>query len=203
MVEVIKNIVAIGTFVVSVMSYFTVYRYSARMTAASFTYWSQLRIRLIRINTMLREEYLNNMYQPEEIRDFNGDLPSDFELSEFYKLLTECEEYIRHTTQDQLPAYTGWSDDMKNLQKFISDAICNDIREPQKYYITCSEEEPKTPKEYFELVRPSIERIILGIDMEQRRIENRIFIFRDLPQKFKKFRKSIHYKICKETNSGE
>ena len=179
MAEAAETVVIVATFIISLLSFLTVQRYSTRMITASFTFWSQFRLMVIQMHKYLTSDktLINNLYSPEAIRNWDDKPPSDKELKEFYEIIVKTMKYLEKMP-DQLPAYKGWSDDMNIIQAFLSDVKLCDIKDPKGRFIFDENSSKKERDEYVMNICEAMKSMETGIIKEQERIEKKLFFFR-------------------------
>lgn len=100
-----------------------------KQNAASFTFWSQLLVRLIRIKSHLMSDSkcLYYLYSPEARSSWSGVLaPNPSEFSSLKEMVAETLSFLQGA-DDQMPPYSGWTDDYKKLLDFFTDIIIYDI----------------------------------------------------------------------------
>lgn len=100
-----------------------------KQSEASFTFWSQLRIRLFRICGHIKsnDQCLYYLYAPEARSDWDAILAPD--PDKFRSLKDTVEEALTflQNAKDQIPPYSGWTDDYTELLGHLTDIIVYDI----------------------------------------------------------------------------
>ena len=103
-----------------------------KQNAASFTFWSKLRVRLIQIHRHLQvnDNCLYYLYSPIVSSRWDAILAPDPE--EFHSLKDVVDETLTFLqgADDQMPPYFGWTDDYTKLIESLTDIIVFDICEP-------------------------------------------------------------------------
>lgn len=100
-----------------------------KQKAASFTFWSQIYIRLVKISSYIKSNpnCLFYWYSSTARAEWHGILAPA--LNEFLPLKTMVEETLSflQKAEDQMPAYYGWTNDYSNLLNNFTDIIVYDI----------------------------------------------------------------------------
>lgn len=100
-----------------------------KQNAASFTFWSQMYIRLIRINSYLKS---NNKcffywYSPSARAEWQAILaPNPEEISQLRIMVEETLTFLQEAN-DQMPPYNGWTNDYAKLLGYFADMVVYDI----------------------------------------------------------------------------
>lgn len=147
-------------------------------SAASFTFWSQLRIRLIKIHShlMANDMCLYYLYDPLVSRQWDGVLAPKSET--FRSLRDAVDETLifLQGAKDQMPAYPGWTKEYTELLEYLTDIVAYDICESTAKF------------KYKEMVEFSnlsvlrsnicnlIESICMKIEARQLSIENKLTV---------------------------
>ncbi len=137
--------------------------------SATFTFWSQLKIRLISIKTRLEadKEILANIYY----NDTENLLPQKERIVELKREIQNTLDFIKNTP-DQMPAYRGWSKDYMELIALFEDCIVYDICEGNAHFKRLTEGSDKM--DYQKEMSCIIEKIITEIDNRQKKVEKKI-----------------------------
>lgn len=149
-----------------------------KQNAASFTFWSQLRVRLIKVHghLMANDMCLFYLFDPTVCEGWDGVLAPDPEI--FRSLRDTVEETLNFLqgADDQMPPYPGWTNEYTELLGYLTDIVAFDICNPKakfKYMETV---------EYGDLlglrnkVCNLIESISTKIEAKQVFIENKLTI---------------------------
>lgn len=100
-----------------------------KQSAASFTFWSQLRIRLIRIRGYIKsnDQCLYYLYGPKARNNWDAILaPSPMEFRSLKDAVEEILTFLQ-SAEDQIPPYLGWTDNYTNLLDYLTDIVIFDI----------------------------------------------------------------------------
>ncbi len=100
-----------------------------KQSAASFTFWSQLRIRLIKIRGYLKsnDQCLYYLYSPGVRNKWDAILaPSPMEFTSLKDAVEETLIFLQ-SAEDQIPPYPGWTDNYTNLLYYLTDIVIFDI----------------------------------------------------------------------------
>lgn len=128
--DLIEAIIAIigGVFAISGIKALRSMR--EKKAAATFSYWSQLLIRLKQVRNRLSNNpsLINSLYSSScKMTWANTGAPcSTDELKSFKALAEQTLEFLK-TAQDQMPAYPGWTKDLGEISTFLDDLIMYDI----------------------------------------------------------------------------
>lgn len=138
--------------------------------SATFTFWSQLKIRLIPIKARLEadNDILSNIYNDDDDESLH---PKKDRITELKTDIQNTLEYIKNTP-DQMPAYRGWSVDYAKLILLLEDCLVYDIENGESYFKNIIHD--STNKNYQEEICKTIDKIICGIDERQKKIEKKI-----------------------------
>lgn len=100
-----------------------------KQRAASFTFWSQVRIRLIRIHGHLvaNDKCLYYLYDPVVSRQWDGILAPPPETFRSLKDMVEETLNFLQGADDQMPPYLGWTEEYTKLLEYLSDIVAFDI----------------------------------------------------------------------------
>lgn len=149
-----------------------------KQRAASFTFWSQLRVRLIKIHSHLRanDMCLYYLYDPSVCRQWDGVLAPEPEI--FRSLRDAVDETLDFLqgADDQMPPYSGWTSEYTRLLEYFTDIIAFDICESSAKF------KYKEKAEYSDLSKLQnklcelIESICAKIESKQLFIERKLTI---------------------------
>lgn len=149
-----------------------------KQSAASFTFWSQLRIRLIKVQShlMAEDNCLYYLYDPEVSKGWKDTLAPNPESFRFLRNVIEETLNFLQGADDQMPPYPGWTNDYTNLLEYFTDIIAYDICDSKaKFKYT-------NPVEYSDLTESRnnicrlIESICTQIKSKQLSIEKKLTI---------------------------
>ena len=100
-----------------------------KQKAASFTFWSHLYIRLVKISSYIKSSpnCLYYWYSPTVRNGWHGILAPAQDESDQLKTMVEETLSFLEKAEDQMPAYCGWTDDYTNLLHNFTDIIVYDI----------------------------------------------------------------------------
>lgn len=177
-IDVISNLVSIFVGVVTGVSLIIGLRYvksfKDKTTTATFTFWSQISIRLHEISLLLNSNntLIDNLYSTISRTDWE-ELGRSEDIKLFKEKIEAVIEYIEKTP-DQMPAYIGWTDDYVKLTDFLYDMIIYDICDPDKSF---KFEELKTKEDrsnYCNEMCQLMNRICDKIHTRQKDIEKKI-----------------------------
>ncbi|MCI9175857.1 MAG: hypothetical protein HFH49_13130 [Lachnospiraceae bacterium] len=77
---------------------------------------------------------INNLYDSKIRKTWESELSQDDNRTEEYKVIAKKTiEYIEKT-QDQMPAYIGWTSDFNIIVEFLNDLIQYDICDAKRYF---------------------------------------------------------------------
>ena len=143
-------------------------------------------MRIIRLYGLLSVEIglLNNMYPPEERKNWETINPTAEKLTTFKNSVEETLAYLQSTT-DQLPAYIGWSEDFSKFMQFLANVTQYDIEASDEKFVESTDGIIKDRKMYWEDVCKTMQRLQEGIENRQKMVEKKIC------------RESIFQKLCK------
>lgn len=141
--------------------------------SASFTFWSQLKVRLMRIKVRLEADngILENMYAKVNRHSGEKLLPDISRVKELKCDIVDTINFIKKTP-DQMPAYQGWGKDYFKLQLMLEECIVYDICDSEKHFKKISDGKNviDNQKEMCDL----ISKICKGIDERQEELEKQI-----------------------------
>lgn len=140
---------------------------------ATFTFWSQLKIRLIRIKVRIEADkgILKNIYAKDN-RDIVEELSPDINrVKDLKKDIEDTIDFIRQTP-DQMPAYQGWSKDYFKLLFMLEECVVYDICNNEKYFKRITSDEDRI--DYRIEICTIIDNICEGIDKMQNELEKQI-----------------------------
>lgn len=140
---------------------------------ATFTFWSQLKIRLIRIRVRLEADkgILKNLYAENDQDSVEGLSPSTHRVDELKKDIEDTIDFIRKTP-DQMPAYQGWSKDYFTLLFMLEECIVYDICDNQNHFKAVLDAQEKI--DYSNKMCDIIDKMCIEIDKKQNEIEKQI-----------------------------
>lgn len=149
-----------------------------KKAAATFSFWSQLSVRLCELKAALYydKRILNGLYS-EDIRetwvDTTGASPTV--VNKFYQNAHETLFFIK-STPDQMPAYKNWMEDYKGLISFLVDVIQYDVRDLGSgfKFTNDSEEEFIYPVDYCNSICTIIDNLLNGMKSEQDEAAERV-----------------------------
>ena len=148
--------------------------FKEKKNIATFTFWSQLSDRLRVIASYLEHEkgLINNLY--ENNNEWEEELTPDIErINEFKEHVINTLKFIDNAV-DQIPAYSGWTNDYDIIKEFLSDVKIYDICNSEKYFKYCNNETKQNRDKNIDKVIEAINHMCLKIKKEQMRIEKRI-----------------------------
>lgn len=146
--------------------------------AASFSFWSQVRIRLIRISGYLKsdDKLLFYLYSSGARIEWNGKLgPNPDDCKPLKDAVEETLSFLQDA-DDQMPPYAGWTDDYTELLNSLTDIIVFDICDSESKY------KYLTPVDYSELSELSktkylhLDAICEKIENKQKEIEKKLTV---------------------------
>ena len=143
--------------------------------SATFNFWSQLRVRLLTIKKWLEQDcgLLDNLYSPESKININILTPEDTRIMEFKKNVQSTLEFIENSN-DQMPAYIGWSKDYSQMIAYLEDMIVYDIGDPRRFFKFQHQITESDRKKYRDEICTTIFKICHGIEEKQNQIEKRL-----------------------------
>lgn len=147
-----------------------------KTNAATFTFWSQFRIRIYELMNWLEADntLIDNLYELKLRDAWESELTQDSDRVEIYKeKVKETIEYIEKTP-DQMPAYIGWTSDYTKIIGFLNDLIQYDICNPKKYFKFSSNQTIKDKKQYCDDICKTMRKLCEKIEQKQREIEKDI-----------------------------
>lgn len=144
--------------------------------SASFSFWSQIKLKIIRIhNYMLwNKEIINNFYSVDSRLQWEENEVAIEQLQEFKQLAEEILEYLDQT-EDQMPAYNGWSKDMVELIDFLSKVVQYDICKSDDLFFTNEVVEKEYRDAYYADICRIMQSLIDGIQKGQSELERKLF----------------------------
>lgn len=150
--------------------------YKEKRDTATFTFWVQLRVRMMEIKSWLESEgsLVNCLYDKNIRSTWEGESGSDNKRIEiFMKLVQETLEFIK-SSSDQMPAYSGWTDDYNKFIAFLTDVILFDISNGDNYFKFEEDCSINERNKYIEDICATIERMCKEIVLKQQDIENEL-----------------------------
>lgn len=149
-----------------------------KQTAASFTFWSQLRIRLIKIHSHLtaNDMCLYYLYDPAVSKMWDGVLaPKPETFCSIKDAVNETLNFLQGA-DDQMPPYPGWTKEYTKLLKYLTDIIAFDICESTAKFKYKEMVEYSHLSKLRDEICKLIESICTKIESKQLSIENRLTI---------------------------
>lgn len=167
-VELMSKIV-IG--VVSIIGIMYIKPLKDKTMTATFTFWSQLKVRLTEIRVRLEadEGILWNIYEQKSQEKLSPTMPR---VQELKKEIQNTLDYIKNTP-DQMPAYQGWSGDYTRLISLLEDCLVYDICD-DKHHFKLVTDDDEIIVDYNTEIRAIISKICSEIDRRQKYIEKKI-----------------------------
>lgn len=146
-----------------------------KYTVATFTFWSQINVRIVRLCSLLKEEkrFLNNMYPHSVQANWETSNLSQQRVKEYQNLVKETLKFLE-STDDQMPAYIGWSEDFKEFIQFLTNIIQYDICNSTGQFVEDTTGIISDRDTYWENVCSVMERLQTGINKRQKEIEEKI-----------------------------
>lgn len=145
---------------------------------ATFSFWTQfsIRLRIIRNRLDGNPAMINNLYAEKTREKWNGELrlPNMHELEELYGTVKDTLDFMLHTT-DQMPAYSGWTEDYNRLLEFFDRIIRYDIRKPDELFCYFSDESMKDRNNICSDICEIMDRLIQRINEQQEHTEQLIY----------------------------
>lgn len=164
--------VRIVTFIGIVIGIGYIHSLKIKRGEAVFGFWSKLKIRLKKISTALRNDngLINNLYDSKRRLQYEAATPAAVTVQEFRNNVAETVSFLRDA-EDQMPAYTGWTEDLNVIIEFASNIEVYEIMNPKGSFVP--ELFPDRTK-YCADICTALDRMVNGIDAEQREIEKQI-----------------------------
>lgn len=147
--------------------------YKEKRNAATFTFWIQLRIRMVEIKSWLEEApgLVDYLYDETTRGEWLGDSPIfDERIQQFKKLIEETNKFIKDMP-DQMPAYVGWTDDYNKFIEFLNDSIQFDISDGHRYFKFGGGKDIMHRDKYVQDICDIIDKMSKEIVMRQKSIE--------------------------------
>ncbi len=146
-----------------------------KTVTATFTFWAQLRVRLISIKKWLDQDcgLLDNLYSPSAKKDISELTPQNTRIQEFKKIVQSTIKYIEDA-DDQMPAYEGWSDDYSALIGYLQDMIVYDICNHDDFFKFNKKITDNDREKYKNEICDTIDRVCDGIKKKQSEIEKKL-----------------------------
>lgn len=94
-------------------------------------------------------------------------------IKQFKEIVQATVDYIKETN-DQMPAYKGWSEDYAKIIEYLSDMLVYDIANNTGYFKFLTQATENQRKKYCTDICETIDRICKGIKTKQKEIEKRI-----------------------------
>lgn len=165
---------ALGVGAFKGLGYLKTYR--EKRNAATFTFWVQLRVRMMEIKSWLATDYsLIDYLYDEKIRGtWESESTADIQrIICFKKIVEESIQFIK-TSSDQIPAYVGWTDDYNKFIAFLNDLIQFDISDGDNYFKYEEESNISDRNQYVIDICEIIDRMCQEIVIKQKSIENEL-----------------------------
>lgn len=146
-----------------------------KYTVATFTFWSQINVRIVLLCSLLKEEkrFLNNMYPQDIQANWETSNLSQKRVKEYQDLVKDTLNFLK-STDDQMPAYVGWSEDFKEFIQFLTNIIQYDICNSTGQFVENVSGIISERDTYWENVCSVMERLQAGINKKQKEIEEEI-----------------------------
>lgn len=179
MIETIETWISIVggiiTGVVAIVGLFCFKPLKDKARAATFTFWSQIRIRLEMIHKWLAIDYsiLDNLYSPNAKIGTTVLAPDQDRIDQLKSIVTDTLSYIK-TAEDQMPAYRGWSVDYARVVEYLEEMLVYDISDNTKYFKFTNPATDAQRKAYCQEICKAIEKICSEIKKKQDYAERRI-----------------------------
>lgn len=143
--------------------------------SATFNFWSQLKVRLLTIKKWLEQDcgLLDNMYSPNSKKDITALAPESTRIDEFKNIVKSTLDFIENSN-DQMPAYIGWSKDYTELIAYLEDMILYDVCDHKQFFKFTSPITEENRKKYADDICTVITNICSGIENKQNKIEKQI-----------------------------
>ena len=143
--------------------------------SATFTFWSQLSVRLMLIRRWLELDtgVLDNLYSPNAKQGWSSLTPSAERINQFLKIVQSTLDYIQNA-DDQMPAYHGWSEDYSNLIGYLEDMIVYDISNSITYFKFSTAVTDQQRRQFCQDLCALIDKICSNIKKKQQEIEDKI-----------------------------
>lgn len=177
--EIVEKCVNIGvnvfTGVVAIIGIGYIKPLKDKTRAATFTFWSQLSIRLTVIRKWIEHDngILDNMYSSNAKMGWSILAPDTDRIKQFKEIVQATLDYLEETS-DQMPAYKGWSEDYTKLIEYLSDIIIYDIADNTGYFKFIAPVREDQREQYCSEICEIIVRICSGIENKQKEIEKKI-----------------------------
>lgn len=148
--------------------------YKEKRDAATFTFWIQLRVRMVEIKSWLESEHglIDCLYDKNIRSAWESESGADEERIDcFKKLVQETFRFVK-SSSDQMPVYSGWTDDYNRFITFLNDIIQFDISNGEKYFKFEKECSINERNKYVEEICMVIEKMSKEIVAKQQGIED-------------------------------
>lgn len=148
----------------------------AKKSAATFTFWSQLRIRVYELLNWLQEDYslIDNLYDSNIRNSWESSLSPNKDRIESYKKKVEEVIIYIESTPDQMPAYIGWTADYTKILEFLNDLIQYDICNAKEYFKFTKDETINHRNDYCKNICEIMKRLCNEIENKQKEIEEKL-----------------------------
>lgn len=150
--------------------------YKEKRSAATFTFWIQLKLRIMEIKSWLENDFnLINYLFDENARSLwesdSADL--DSRILNFKNIIVEAKKFIENAS-DQIPAYLGWIDDYNEFIQFLNDVIQFDICIGDDYFKFVGEQSVNVRNMYCKNKCQAMQRMCDGIEVRQKKVEEEL-----------------------------
>lgn len=149
-----------------------------KQSAASFTFWSQLRVRLIKVHShlMANDNCLYYLYDPKVCRGWEGVLaPEPEDFRPLRKVIEETLDFLQKE-DDQMPPYHGWTNEYTELLEYLTDIVAYDICDSKAKFKYTDTVEYCSLLQLRDMLCNLIESICEEIKSKQLSIENKLTI---------------------------
>lgn len=169
----IDTIIKIATGVIAIIGLRYIKPLKDKTLGATFNFWSQLKVRLIRIEVRLEADkgILKNIYAKTDRDSVESLAPDINRVKELKNDIEDTIDFIRKTP-DQMPAYQGWSKDYFSLLFMLEECIVYDICDNERHFKKILNYEDKI--DYRNEMCNLINKICKGIDERQNKLEKQI-----------------------------
>lgn len=175
-IEIWVNICSgIITGVVAIIGLFCFKPLKDKARAATFTFWSQIRIRLEMIRKWLDIDYgiLDNLYSPDAKIGTAVLAPDKDRIDQLKAIISDTLSYIK-TAEDQMPAYRGWSVDYAQVVEYLEEMLVYDISNNERYFKFTAPTTDAQRRAYCEEICKAIDKICSEIKKKQDHAESKI-----------------------------
>lgn len=175
-IEIVSNILlSVLTGVVAMLGFGCIKPLKEKTWSATFTFWSQLSVRLMLIRRWLELDVgvLDNLYSPLAKQGWSTLTPSSERIHHFLDIVLSTLEFIKNA-DDQMPAYQGWSEDYSSLISHLEDMVVYDISNSTTYFKYDSPVTDQERRQFGLNLCSLIDRICTNIKNKQKEIEKKI-----------------------------